>query len=74
VPWRIGHFERALPAGYFSSGYHSNNIIEDADIAEFYDQIRLITRGELFSPARWQAIWKMNTGQFNDLIPARCEE
>jgi len=74
VPWRIGHFERTLPAGYFSSVYHGNNIIEDEDIAEFYDQIRLITRGELFSVARWQAIWKMNTGQFNDLIPARCEE
>ena len=73
VPWRIGHYERSLPAGYFSSVYHGNNIIEDEDIAEFYDQIRLITRGELFSPARWQAIWKMNTGQLNDLIPARCE-
>ncbi|MEJ5225771.1 MAG: hypothetical protein WHV44_15040 [Anaerolineales bacterium] len=66
--WRIGHFERHMPAGYLHTLESGINKIEDPQLAEYYDHLALITRGDLWSAARWQAIWKMNTGQYDDLL------
>jgi arabinofuranosyltransferase len=66
--WRIGHPIRHIPDGYLGTLRTGQNQIADADLARFYDQLRLITRGPLFDPARWQAIWLINTGQ---LAPTR---
>jgi hypothetical protein len=30
--------------------------------------LRLLSRGPLFSPARWASIWRINTGQLDELI------
>ncbi len=68
VDWRIGHLERTLPAGYFDSLHLKRNVLHDENLHEYYDQLILITRGGLFDPKRWLAIWKMNTGQFDELI------
>jgi arabinofuranosyltransferase len=64
----VGHFHRAVPEGYLSTLYSGHNQIEDTRLAEFYDSLRLIVRGGLFDPARWSAIWRMNTGQLDHLI------
>lgn len=64
----VGHFHRVVPEGYLSSIYSNKNLIEDEALAEFYDSLRLIVRGSLFSGERWRAIWRMNTGQLNHLI------
>ena len=66
--WRIGHFERDVPAGYIQTLRTGVNQIRDPNLAKFYDALSLITRGPLFSRARLIAIWKMNTGQFNSLL------
>jgi arabinofuranosyltransferase len=66
--WRIGHFERAVPAGYLPTLRTGVNQIRDPNLAAYYDRIALITRGPLFSRARLVAIWKMNTGQFDHLL------
>lgn len=66
--WRVGHFTRERPAGYeqtLTSGY---NQLADPDLAQYYDVLTLITRGNLWSRARWSAIWAMNTGQYDHLI------
>lgn len=68
--WRIGHFERDVPNGYPQTLRTGINQIEDPDLAAYYDQLTLITRGPLFSRARLIAIWRMNTGQFDHLLPA----
>ncbi len=68
VNWRIGHFERVVPQGYVSTAYAPGNRIEDQNLAKFYDQLALIIKGDLFSPARWRAIWLMNTHQLDYLI------
>jgi arabinofuranosyltransferase len=60
--WRIGHFERAIPAGYVASVEKRQNLIEDPDLARFYDDILLIERGPIFSRARVGAIWRVWTG------------
>lgn len=64
----VGHFHRVIPDGYLSSLYSGNNLIEDENLAKFYDSLRLVVRGSLFSAERWRAIWQMNTGQLNALI------
>jgi arabinofuranosyltransferase len=67
-PWRIGHFRRVFPEGYIESLERGENHIADPNLARFYNQLTLITRGGLFAPGRWEAIWKMNTGQYERLI------
>ncbi|MEA4910265.1 MAG: hypothetical protein VB089_21770 [Anaerolineaceae bacterium] len=68
VHWRVGHYPRVVPEGYLSTVYTGTDLLEDENLGKFYDQLALITRGPLFSPERFVAIWKMNTGQFDDLI------
>jgi arabinofuranosyltransferase len=53
--WRIGHFERPIPDGY-DEVLLGRGAIRDPTIAALYDRVRLITRGPLFSAARWRAI------------------
>jgi arabinofuranosyltransferase len=61
--WRIGHPIRHIPDGYLGTLRTGQNQLADADLAQFYDQLRLVIRGPLLDPARWQAIWQINTGQ-----------
>lgn len=67
--WRIGHFSRALPAGYIESLHHNQDRFSNRQIAEFYQHLKRITRGPLWSPMRWRSIWKLQTGQLDHLIP-----
>jgi arabinofuranosyltransferase len=69
--WRIGHFRRMIPAGYAESLPSGANVIEDASLRTFYAQVRLITRGPLFSTARWRAIAAANTGADAHLVDRR---
>lgn len=59
-PWRIGHFTRAIPPGYLATLVLGENRIQDPGIAEFYEDLRLITRGSLFSLERLAAIGRLN--------------
>ena len=68
--WRVGHFKRSVPDGYLASLESGENKITDPNLAAYYDKILLITRGNIWSVARWDAIWKMNTGQYGYLIEA----
>ena len=61
-PWRIGHFKRPIPLGYFETVKTGKNVIENPDVKKIYDEIKLITRGDLFDPQRLLAIWRINTG------------
>ena len=44
------------------------NRICNPGLRQFYDALRTITRGPLFTPERLAAIWKMNTGQYDNLL------
>lgn len=55
-PWRIGHFERELPAGYLQSLRTGRNQLADPQIARLYDQIQCITRAPLWDTQRWRDI------------------
>ncbi len=66
--WRIGHFDRILPAGYLETYLYGFNLIEDPNLAIFYDKLQIVISGELFTMQRWREIWRMNTGYYNHLI------
>ncbi|MFC1770465.1 hypothetical protein ACFLZV_01125 [Candidatus Margulisiibacteriota bacterium] len=66
--WRIGHFHRKIPSGYQDSIKASYNLIEDKNLSKFYDKLRFITRGDLFSFSRFMIIIKMNLGLYDHLI------
>jgi arabinofuranosyltransferase len=58
--WRIGHYLRTLPAGYVESVVTGSNRIADPRLAAYYDIIREVTRGPLFTRRRWKAILELN--------------
>jgi arabinofuranosyltransferase len=67
--WRIGHFERHIPHGYIKTLETDENKISNREISAYYKHIARITRGQLWSSARWRSIWLLNTGQLDHLIP-----
>jgi len=58
--WRIGHFVRTIPKGYFESIRQNKNLIEDPEIHKFYDCIRSLTRDQLFTKERLMNIYNFN--------------
>ncbi len=66
TPWRIGHYTRDLPAGYYETVTSGRNQIADPKIASLYEVIREVTRGPIWSARRWRAIVALNTGQTDD--------
>ncbi|MCV6638973.1 hypothetical protein [Candidatus Albibeggiatoa sp. nov. NOAA] len=60
--WRAGHFQRAVPDGYRESIFTNENLIEKPELKLLYDDIRLITRGDLFDRQRLITIAKINLG------------
>lgn len=66
--WRVGHFKRELPIGYFESIAQRRNRILNRSLADFYDHLCTITRGPIFSRERFRTIYRMNTGAYTDLL------
>jgi arabinofuranosyltransferase len=67
-PWRIGHYERFVPEGYPETLRTGRNLLADSHLAAYYDKLKLIVSGDLWSWQRLRAIWEMNTGQLDHLI------
>lgn len=58
--WRVGHYTRAVPPGYMASLVQARVRIEDPEIADYYRDLRLVTRGALLKEARFRAILRVN--------------
>ncbi len=67
-PWRIGHFGRALPDGYIQTLRTGTNQIADSGLAEYYNDLRRITREPIFSAVRFLAVLRMNLGLDDHLL------
>ena len=68
--WRIGHFTRRIPDGYLETLETGSNVIQDKDLALYYDKLRYVTRGPLFDMGRLIEIWRLNTGAYDYLLSA----
>jgi arabinofuranosyltransferase len=66
--WGRGHLIRPIPEGYLASIETSSNCIRDPSLGAYYDDVVLVTRGPLFSAARFGAIWRLNTGADDHLV------
>ncbi|MCR5746394.1 MAG: hypothetical protein K6G03_01685 [Lachnospiraceae bacterium] len=66
--WRVGHLKRVCPEEYRYSVEEDKNLIEDPDLREYYDKIRLVTRGKIFSAERFKTIIDLNAGKYDHLI------
>ncbi|HEX7912423.1 MAG TPA: hypothetical protein VF534_30635 [Paraburkholderia sp.] len=58
---RVGHYERAFPAGYLESTVARRNLITDPGLRRLYADVDLATRSPLSAPGRMAAIWRLNT-------------
>ena len=59
-PFLPAHLTKPVPDGYVESVQTRTNRIKDTELSRYYDTLVLITRAELFSRARWRAIWDLN--------------
>ena len=66
--WRIGHLKNSLPAGYFDTIKSGNNVIQDKDLALYFDKLSIVTQGDLLDSKRLEEIWKINTGEYDNLL------
>jgi len=66
--WLPGHLKREIPDGYIDTLRSGGNMFENHDLGLFYEKLWLIVRGPIFSKERAEAIWKMNTGQYDHLL------
>ncbi len=58
--WRIGHFGRNVPPAYVQSLERGRNEFFDPAFSQLYEDVTLITRGPIWSVARWRAIIRNN--------------
>ncbi len=59
--WGIGHFPRALPKGYLEAVLDGPAKLDDPRLRSLYEDVWQVTRGPIFSGARWSAIWRLAT-------------
>lgn len=59
--WNPGHFPRRMPEGYEASVRTGTNRIADPDLHAYYDRLKLVTQGDVFSRARFRAILELNS-------------
>ncbi|MBR5407737.1 MAG: glycosyltransferase family 39 protein [Lachnospiraceae bacterium] len=66
--WRIGHMWREAPVGYAETVLYGEDVIENDSIREYYEIIKLITRGSIWDKDRLNAVIGINTGRYDHLI------
>ena len=71
--WRIGHMWREPPRGYEDTVAYGDNEIENEDLKQYYEIIKLITRGSLFDTARLRAVIDMNLRRYDYLLDSYRE-
>lgn len=67
--WRIGHLKRLIPDGYFYVVRSGDASYLPPNLAQYYQKLRVITAGPLWSWYRLKMIWRFNTGQYDNLLP-----
>ena len=65
-----GHIERAVPDGYVESLETGRNVIKDAGVAAYYEKLRVITQGPLWTSLRLRVIVNMNLGRYDYMLAA----
>jgi arabinofuranosyltransferase len=67
--WRIGHFYRTPPDGYVESVRTGKNLLKDPCLARYYERLRRVTHGPIWSWSRFEDIFWLN---FKERTTAAC--
>jgi arabinofuranosyltransferase len=54
--WRVGHYQRDVPADYVESRRQNQNLLQDPSLQRLYDRVERLTRGPIWSAERLRAI------------------
>ncbi len=68
--WTPGHVPRPLPEGYLKSLETGTNQLADPNLVIYYDKIRRVTRGPLWTGQRWTEILRFQSGANDPLVEA----
>jgi arabinofuranosyltransferase len=74
IEHRIGHFRRVFPRGYKESLESGENRIIEKNIAEYYEKLSVIIKGDLLNRVRLKEIVKFNMGKYDYLIEDYADE
>lgn len=66
--WIPGEIARPRPEGYLESVQSGSNVIADESLREYYESLRTVTSGPLFSIRRWKEIVVLNLGWRDHLL------
>ena len=66
--WRVAHYGRPVPRGYLETLRTGENRIQDPKLHEFYEKLRVVIRGPIFTAERFRIIWELNTGVYSHLL------
>jgi arabinofuranosyltransferase len=58
-----GHYFRDIPAGYIESLTSGTNQIADPALHDYYDHLKAVVSGPLFTASRFRSIWYLNAGR-----------
>lgn len=77
--FRIGHFARQLPAGYLATLETGDNVIVDAELRDYYNHLKGITRGPLWTVNRFGQIASVSGGLERQPVgfptePSACDD
>ena len=59
---------REAPVGYAETVMYGDDVIENDSIREYYEVIKLITRGPVWDKDRLDAVIGINTGRYDHLL------
>lgn len=71
--WGVGHYPRRIPEGYELSVRTRSNAIRDPDLREYYERLREVVSGPIFSLRRFNTIWNINRGAYDGLVARYAE-
>lgn len=68
--WRVGHYKRTVPAGFVETTKNPTGacLMEDKNLCAYYQKLRLVIAGPLWSWARLKTIVGFQVGSYQYLI------
>lgn len=64
-PFYVGHYQRDLPKGYLEAVRYDTLDPLDSNLAHYYEKLKLITQGNLWSKERLMTIIRFNLGFYD---------
>ena len=61
--WKVGHYYRTIPDGYLESVAFGTNKFAHPGLSRAYDDVRQLTRADIFSIPRFKAMWSLAFGE-----------